>query len=993
MTDNREDGVGADQTASAFIPKPWVIPAPKNNLQRIFGTSQVFMNSEEIKPKESGFTVPLKVREYYVRGKQCLEKKDWEMAVLFFSRALHLDSELVDFYVLRAEAYIQLCDFSSAAQNLRKAYYYQPDNTDFLKRLSLVLYLKGQCLFELCSFSEALKYFLQAAKLQPQRSCFRYRCMACYLALGRLENCLSYINKEMKQGLVSADLHVLRARLYNAFKKPNLCYRDLHKALLLDAQHPETKTLLKVLVSQSQQAREEAGILAVQGKLNYALQRINCAIENNPLDPSFFLFRGTMYRRMQDFDAAVEDFLKALDMVSEGHEETVKQAQRQLLLAYNDFALHCYKQGAYQEGVLLLNKALKDEHLEKGLYINRGDCFFQLGNLVFAEADYQQALALSPQDEGAKLRMGLLQEKLGFCEQKRRHFDKAETHFSMAIHHNPKKVQNYLFRAKTRQFLQNTFGARQDVATALLLNPKHPKLLPLLEKLFPGMSVEEVRKTKVCQLAQQQLRQKLEDSEQNSLPQSILGKLREQELEHQKVPDAEQQPELLPEAPEVNESTPQASRAEPRVPRKKEKKRRPAPKNKESSSNSYLDSTFSGPILAISTRTSPETSETSTVCWDYKSTSTTGISNSSVKAVQSSDMEEQNQSPKKTQGQSQTPNKSKAPPAQSQHPCKGPEAAQEPKQKHRSKGVQGSRQRFRKVRAVQDWGWRLIRGPPKRKILQDPGLSPDSKVSPSQSPGENEVTDEHTQRPIKIKVTYSCTVSPGKIEIAQSHSQNPGKPEVTQGYGSSLSKLETSQNHSQSDSKTQTTPEENSVPSKTEGTQDQSRNPNKTDATQGFSRSPSRPKVTRNQSPSPTKAKGHRSPSPTKAKGHRSPSPTKAKGHRSPSPTKAKGYRSPSPTKAKGNRSPSPSKSKVIQNQSWSPTKTKITRNQSPSPSKSRVTWSLSPTKSKGTRSRSPSPSKATNGNGQGQGPRTTEFKGHNRSRGKTKVARNLSRQ
>lgn len=79
-----------------------------------------------------------------------------------------------------------------------------------------------------------------------------------------------------------------------------------------------------------------------------------------------------MYRRMQDFDAAVEDFLKALDMVTEGHEETVQQAQHQLLLAYNDFALHCYKQGAYQEGVLLLNKALKDQHLEKGLYINRG---------------------------------------------------------------------------------------------------------------------------------------------------------------------------------------------------------------------------------------------------------------------------------------------------------------------------------------------------------------------------------------------------------------------------------------------------------------------------------------------------------------------------------------------------------------------------------------------------------------------------------------------
>ena len=79
-----------------------------------------------------------------------------------------------------------------------------------------------------------------------------------------------------------------------------------------------------------------------------------------------------MYRRLQDFDLAVEDFLKALDMMSDHQEELVQQAQRQLLLAYNDFSVHCYMQGAYQESVLLLNKALKDEQQEKGLYINRG---------------------------------------------------------------------------------------------------------------------------------------------------------------------------------------------------------------------------------------------------------------------------------------------------------------------------------------------------------------------------------------------------------------------------------------------------------------------------------------------------------------------------------------------------------------------------------------------------------------------------------------------
>lgn len=57
-----------------------------------------------------------------------------------------------------------------------------------------------------------------------------------------------------------------------------------------------------------------------------------------------------------------------------------------------------------------------------------------------------------------------------------RQFLAAENHFSIAIKHNPEKAQYYLHRAKTRQSLQNPLGARQDVATVLLLDPKYPKV-------------------------------------------------------------------------------------------------------------------------------------------------------------------------------------------------------------------------------------------------------------------------------------------------------------------------------------------------------------------------------------------------------------------------------------------------------------------------------------------------------------------------------------
>ncbi|XP_036892606.1 tetratricopeptide repeat protein 16 [Sturnira hondurensis] len=789
MTDSRKDPLWPEQAPSRPIQKLKGTSLPQEVLQRIFGTCQVFRGFDEIKTRTAGLTVPLKVKEYYHQGYQCLEREEWELAVLFFSRALHLDSKLVDSYALRAEAYIQLCDFSSAAQNLRRAYSFQPDNTNFLERLTFVLYLQGQCLFEQGAFLDALHIFSQASELQPKKSCFRYRCMACLLALKRHDDCLSLVTEEVTHGTVNADVYILRARLYNFFQKPNLCYRDLHSALQLDPKHPGAKALLKVMVDQAQKSHQDARTLAVQGKLQHALQCLDTAVENNPLDPSLFLFRGTMYRRLQDFDAAVEDLLKALDMMSPHQEDMVQQAQHQLLLAYNDFAVHCYLQGAYQESVLLLNKALKGEQQEKGLYINRGDCFFQLGNLTFAEADYQQALALSPQDEDANLRMGLLQEKMGFCEQKRRQFQKAENHFSRAIQHSPQRAQYYLHRARIRLLTQNVLGARQDVATALLLDPKQPKLLPLMTDLFSGMSAEEVLGTQVAHLARLQLSRAVESRLQASISEGILGQLRRRELERQKARALQlswKQERPLQEPSEESGCPPQALQAEPKHLEeakgpKEEEKLEPVPSEARSPSDSYANQTSSDSILGFRTLPTSEI-ETSTSCQEYRSTtaSTGTLTDSSLLKAQPADVathrealvlsrrfkktkatqsqsqrsskrgatQSQSHRPSKTeaiQGPGQKPSKTKATQGPGQKPSKT-EATQGPGQRLRkTKAARDPRQRLRKTKGAHGQSWGLIRSSSKTKAFYDP----------SSSPGNTEATQDLSQNPSKIQQSPS----------------------------------------------------------------------------------------------------------------------------------------------------------------------------------------------------------------------------------------------
>lgn len=98
--------------------------------------------------------------------------------------------------------------------------------------------------------------------------------------------------------------------------------------------------------------------------------------------------RGILYRRLKDFTAAIEDLVQAVELSEEEDKEVSAQtearkekdgpgsvqeeAQFQLVLTYNDFAVQCFSRGLYAEATLLLNKAIEEEKGQAGLYLNRG---------------------------------------------------------------------------------------------------------------------------------------------------------------------------------------------------------------------------------------------------------------------------------------------------------------------------------------------------------------------------------------------------------------------------------------------------------------------------------------------------------------------------------------------------------------------------------------------------------------------------------------------
>ncbi|XP_045889875.1 tetratricopeptide repeat protein 16-like isoform X6 [Micropterus dolomieu] len=499
----------------------------KNTIKQLYGSSKIFLAPAEKRPERpelrGSVIIQSKAAEHYTNGKEAMGKSQYEKAVICFSKAITLQPEQTQLHVSQAEAYLQLCDFQSAAACYKQAQLLEPGA--FSARLAFIYYLQGQCLFDRGLFLEALEAFSKAAEVKPGCRAYEVRSLACLTATGHHTECLKLVNDWMVSDRPSSDLYMLRARLHKLLNQTSQCYQDVKLALALNPACPAAGALLLQLQVASEQARQKAVDRALIGQLPEALCMINVAMENSPQDGRLYLFRGILYRRLKDFTAAIEDLVQAMELSEE--EEGEKE---------------CFSRGLYAEATLLLNKAIDEEKGQAGLYLNRGDCFFKQGEWCYALADYQQAEEMmQPDDPAVGLRLAVLHNTLGsFCFQDG-HFQEAAAMFSLAIQYNPKASQYYENRSKTFRKLLNLKGARQDFICMLILDPTNEELPPMLMNLFPGCSVSDV----LSSPAGQALRVQLMDTIQacsSSDQQRLSEKLKKMTLTYENTPRQSEDP-------------------------------------------------------------------------------------------------------------------------------------------------------------------------------------------------------------------------------------------------------------------------------------------------------------------------------------------------------------------------------------------------------------------------------------------------------------------
>ncbi|XP_014861308.1 PREDICTED: tetratricopeptide repeat protein 16 [Poecilia mexicana] len=468
-----------------------------------------------------------KAAEHLIKGKEAVEKFQYEKAVLCFSKAIYLQPEQTELYVSLGEAYIQLCDFQSAADSYNRASFLDPGAFD--ARLSFIYYMQAQCLFDRGLFLEALHMFGKAADLKPEAAgAFRIRSLACLTAAGQHGDCLKELDRVISEG-PSAELYVFRARVHKAMNQTACCLRDVRSALELDPECREARAMQQHLMEASEDNRQQAVIRMLSGHLQEALCLINVALESNPENGQLYLFRGTLYRRLKEFISAIEDLVQAAELCEPKEEErkesssVLKEVQLQLALTFNDFAVQCFSRGLYDEALLLLNKAIKEDRNLGGLYLNRGDCFFRQADWCYALLDYQQAEEmLSPNEPALRLRLAVIHSTLGsFCFHDW-YFQDAADMFSLAIMYNPTASPYYEYRSKALRRIQNLKGAREDLIRLLILDPDNEEIPPMMMNLFPGSTAAQVLSSTKGQLLRDELTETIRVWESSSDPEKSL---------------------------------------------------------------------------------------------------------------------------------------------------------------------------------------------------------------------------------------------------------------------------------------------------------------------------------------------------------------------------------------------------------------------------------------------------------------------------------------
>ena len=300
------------------------------------------------------------------------EKKDYEMAIAYYTRAIELSSQTAEAYVNRGAAYesmgnldLALQDFNTAlalepkseAYNNRANVYfrkrdYQRAIQDYSKALELergnvgAFIYRGHAFKNMELYDHAIQDYSEALVLDPGNADAYTSIGSIHSLRGDHNNAIRSYDQALKLDSCDPYTYLSRGTALNAKGDLDSAEKDFGKTLKLD---PE-----------SAYAYVARGLVFIKkGEFGRALQDLNQALQLNPEYAFAQAVRGSLYLENGDLDRAIQDLDKSLALDPEN------------INAYNDRGVAYERKGYSQRAMQDYDHALGIRPNQVA-YANRG---------------------------------------------------------------------------------------------------------------------------------------------------------------------------------------------------------------------------------------------------------------------------------------------------------------------------------------------------------------------------------------------------------------------------------------------------------------------------------------------------------------------------------------------------------------------------------------------------------------------------------------------
>ena len=191
-------------------------------------SSKSWFNYYHQKPAQIKEELLQRANLFYEESTNYFNQGNFERTIVLLNKAFTLNSFNIQFYLLKIESFIQLCDFKSALITINKLLSilsvwsnndasYNELKVNLLNKTAFCHYAQGQTFFDYKLYLEALESFNKASELLPHVINYKIRSIVCLYSLGRLPDAILYLNKviaENDQEEYKCNLFVLRARIH-----------------------------------------------------------------------------------------------------------------------------------------------------------------------------------------------------------------------------------------------------------------------------------------------------------------------------------------------------------------------------------------------------------------------------------------------------------------------------------------------------------------------------------------------------------------------------------------------------------------------------------------------------------------------------------------------------------------------------------------------------------------------------------------------------------